>query len=126
MKEGKKSGKKKYDSDTSEPEKPQPVKTLKSKLSTFKIRVISSVIMILSFLLILTAGHFYCCLLVLLINIFIFKEIIALKRNEQREAKLPCFSLINWYFFAVTELIMTSAFVQQKIVKVHMIEVIFT
>ena len=121
--------KKKYESETSESDITQPIlkeRTLKSKLSTFKVRVVSSVIMVLSFILILLAGHFYCCLLVLLINIFIFKEIIALKRNQQREAKLPYFSIINWYFFAITELVVTSAFIQHKIIKIHAIDVIFT
>ena len=111
--------KKRFESETSESDinqPPPPAKSLKSKLSTFKIRVISSLIMVLAFILILCAGHFYCCILVLIINICIFKEIISLKRNQQREAKLPYFYIINWYFFCVTELLVTSIFLSNKMI----------
>ena len=89
---------KQYTSETSESDVPKPLlkeQSIRSKLSSFKVRIISSLIMVASFILFLSAGHFYCCLLVLLINIFIFKEIISLKRNQLREAKLPYFYIIN-------------------------------
>ena len=117
--------KRKYESETSESDANPPQKSFKSKLSSFKIRTISSAIMIASFIIILSAGHIYCCLLVLLINICIFKEIIGLKRNEQREAKLPYNYMINWYFFAITELVLTSFFISDKIIKSQTIDVLF-
>lgn len=113
---------KKYESETSESEPPPP-KSLKSKLASFKVRVISSIIMVLGFILILAAGHFYCALLVILINICIFKELISLKMNQQREAKLPFSYLINWYFFATTEIVITYLFISQKIIKSVTIDV---
>lgn len=116
--------KKRYESETSESEpNVAPKKTLKEKLSTFKVRVISSVIMVLGFIAIIAAGHFYCGLLVIIINVCIFKELISLKRNEQREAKLPYFSFICWYFFLATEIVMTFLFVSQKIIKSQTIDV---
>jgi phosphatidate cytidylyltransferase len=118
--------KKRYKSETSESGIEEPIlekKTIASKASNFKVRVISSLIMVAAFIAILVAGHFYCCLLVIFINICIFKEIIALKRNEQREAKLPYFSIINWYFFGMTEVILTSLFISHKMVKSHTIDV---
>ena len=117
---------KKHQSETSESEAPQATqpRSLKSKLASFKVRVISSVIMVLGFIAIIAAGHFYCCLLVLLINVCIFKEIISLKRNQQREAKLPYFFIINWYFFFSTELVMTVLFINEKIIKNHTFDVI--
>jgi Cytidylyltransferase family len=120
--------KKRFDSENSGSDITEPIlqpKSIQSKLSTFKIRTISSLIMVGGFILILCAGHFYCCLLVLFINICIFKEIIALKRNQQREAKLPYFSLINWYFFGVTELIVTSLFISNKMILSSTINVVF-
>lgn len=110
-------GKKRFESETSESDiQVQQPKSLQSKLSTFKVRTISSVIMVMGFVLFLCAGHFYCSLLVLLINICIFKEIISLKRNSQREAKLPYFYIINWYFFGLTELAMTLTLISHKMI----------
>lgn len=109
--------KKRFESETSESDIPvQQPKSLQSKLSTFKIRTISSIIMVLGFILFLCAGHFYCSLLVLLINICIFKEIISLKRNSHREAKLPYFYIINWYFFGLTEILVTLMFISHKMI----------
>ena len=118
--------KKRFESETSESEISQPVsepKSLKSKLSSFRIRTISTLIMIGAFILIISAGHLYCCLLVFVINICIFKEIIALKRNAVREIKLPYFFIINWYFFCVTELFVTALFISHKMILSHTINV---
>jgi phosphatidate cytidylyltransferase len=116
--------KKNTESGTSESEPGKNTqKNLKTKLASFKVRTISSIIMVLLFAGIISAGHAYCCGLVLLINILIFKEIIALKRNQQRDAKLPYFYVINWYFFFATELVVTSLFISQKIIKSHYIDV---
>ena len=41
--------------------------------------------MISGFLLIITMGHVYCGLLVLSLAFFMYKEIIALKRREEKE-----------------------------------------
>jgi hypothetical protein len=119
--------KKRFQSETSESEATPivPRKSLKSRLTSFKVRTISSIIMFLAFLIILSAGHAYCCLLVLFINICIFKEIIALKRNSQREAKLPYFYIINWYFFAVTELLATCLLLSHKMVLSNTLKVKF-
>jgi phosphatidate cytidylyltransferase len=116
--------KKKYESETSESDIPPAApKSLQAKLSNFKTRTISSLIMVGGFALILSAGHFYCCLLVLLINICIFKEIVSLKRNSQREAKLPYFYIINWYFFGVTEVLVTLMFISHKMIMIPTLNV---
>ncbi len=57
--------------------------------------------MLFSFIAIIAAGHFYVALLILLVNIEIFREILSLKRNYEKELKFPYFFIINWYFFAV-------------------------
>ena len=109
--------KKRYESETSESDIPPAApKSLEAKISNFKIRTISSIIMVGGFVLFLSAGHFYCCLLVLLINICIFKEIISLKRNSQRESKLPYFYIINWYFFGATEFLVGFMFISHKMI----------
>jgi phosphatidate cytidylyltransferase len=57
--------------------------------------------MMLGFIFLITTGHFYLSWFVLLMNILIFREILALKRNLEKEIKIPWFYLLNWYFFAV-------------------------
>lgn len=48
-----------------------------------------------------TAGHLYCALLVLTMNILVFIEINSLKRNEEKEVNIPMTKYINWYLFLV-------------------------
>ncbi|CAG9309913.1 CDS1_1 [Blepharisma stoltei] len=88
---------------------------LKARLESFKTRTIWTLLMFGGFLLIVAAGHLYCCLLVLLANTFIYKEILSIKRNEQRDSKLPFFYIINWYFFILTELCTTSILLEERI-----------
>lgn len=100
----------KYDSeyDTSEPEI-KPVGKAQAagpKKSDLKIRLITSAIMIFGFLFILYCGHFYTAVLVFVLNSLIFSELLLLKRNREREQKIPLFYLTNWYFFFITEFMM--------------------
>ncbi|KAM3134400.1 hypothetical protein pb186bvf_013513 [Paramecium bursaria] len=69
------------------------------KSSNFVLRTIYTILMILGFILVLWLGHFYVAILILLINFGIFKEILTLKRDYERENNIPYFFLINWYFF---------------------------
>lgn len=110
--------KKKFESecDTSEAEGQNTIAgPLQAKLGSFRTRVLWSFIMIGGFLAVLVAGHLYCCVLVLLLNCVIFKEIISLKRNALRDQKIPLFYLLNWYFFFITEVFSILTFLKQKI-----------
>jgi phosphatidate cytidylyltransferase len=71
------------------------------KYNNFFVRTIWTVVMLIGYITIINAGHFYVAALVFLLNIAIFKEILSLKRNYDREIKIPLFYLLNWYFFAV-------------------------
>lgn len=110
------------DSDTSVSQHPAN-RPLKIRLDSFKTRTISTFAMILGFLLIIAAGHLYCCLLVLLANTLIFKEILYIKTNEQRDSKLPFFFIINWYFFALTEIITTLILLKDRIIMIGFEEI---
>lgn len=57
--------------------------------------------MILGFMFILWAGHIYIIGLVFLLNVGIFKEILGLKRNYEKEVNVKYSPWINWYFFAI-------------------------
>ena len=70
----------------------------KAKFRSFKTRTISTVMMISGFFLIITMGHVYCALLVLILSFLMYKEIISLKRNEEKD-KNVLFSWIDWYYY---------------------------
>lgn len=72
------------------------------KLRTFRVRFLWTVILILSFFLILAAGHFYAGALVLALTMLIYREVIALKRNAQKDERLPLFFFLRWYWFFLT------------------------
>jgi len=57
--------------------------------------------MLLVFVAIILAGHFYCAVLIFLMNIGMVKEILSLKRNKEKENHVPFSLFLNWYFFAV-------------------------
>jgi hypothetical protein len=61
--------------------------------------------MISGFFLIITMGHVYCALLVLSISFMMYKEIISLKRKEEKDRK-NLFNWIDWYFFGVFAFLM--------------------
>lgn len=103
------------DVETSEPDTVPEVKSLKDKLASFRPRLIWTIVMLGIFFLTIAAGHFYCCLLVLLINVWIFNEIISLKRNVENDRKLPFFFVINWYFFLLTLFFLMSMFLKDRI-----------
>jgi phosphatidate cytidylyltransferase len=68
----------------------------------FRTRTVWTVGLISSFFAIIAAGHFYCSVLVILLVGAIFYEITKLKRNHEKEHRLPFFFGLRWYFFMVT------------------------
>ena len=67
-------------------------------MRTLKTRCTTGIIMISGFLLIITMGHVYCAILVLNLAFFMYKEIISLKRKDEKDRK-SLFSWIDWYYF---------------------------
>jgi phosphatidate cytidylyltransferase len=55
--------------------------------------------MISGFLFIITMGHLYCAMLILTLIFFMYKEIISLKRKDEKDRK-SLFNWIDWYYFA--------------------------
>lgn len=72
------------------------------RLGTFRVRALWTFILVISFLVILAAGHFYTSLLVLILTILVYREVIALKRNIEKDKKLPLFFVLRWYWFLLT------------------------
>jgi phosphatidate cytidylyltransferase len=77
----------------------------------------STLMMISGFFLIITMGHVYCALLVLGLAFFMYKEIISLKRREDKDKK-SLFSWIDWYYFAAfAYLMIPNLFVRRVLVE---------
>ena len=64
-----------------------PAEEKAQKMKTLKTRSITGIIMISGFLLIITMGHVYCAILVLNLAFFMYKEIISLKRKDEKDRK---------------------------------------
>ncbi|KAG4099012.1 phosphatidate cytidylyltransferase [Neocallimastix lanati (nom. inval.)] len=71
------------------------------KWINWRIRTIWTFVMIFAFFFIIFSGHLCIILLVLVLQILIFKEIIAIAHYPSQEKKLPWFRIINWYFLFV-------------------------
>jgi len=65
-------------------------------------RTVWTLVMIAGFFAVLAAGHLWVIVLLTIVQIMIFKEIIAIAAVPTREASIPFFKAINWYFLAST------------------------
>eukprot|EP00386_Alphamonas_edax_P004893 GDKI01015400.1.p1 GENE.GDKI01015400.1~~GDKI01015400.1.p1 ORF type:complete len:528 (+),score=110.82 GDKI01015400.1:117-1586(+) len=75
---------------------------LAAKLQTFKVRALWTVLMIIFFAVVIYAGHMYCSLLCVAVTMGIYREILRIKRNFEKEENIPLFFFLRWYFFACT------------------------
>ena len=66
------------------------------------------------FLLIITMGHLYCGIFVLWVSFLMYKEIISLKRNEEKDKK-NLFSWIDWYYFGIFAFLMIPTLFLRRI-----------
>eukprot|EP01016_Furgasonia_blochmanni_P034153 TRINITY_DN3650_c0_g1_i1.p1 TRINITY_DN3650_c0_g1~~TRINITY_DN3650_c0_g1_i1.p1 ORF type:complete len:395 (+),score=77.09 TRINITY_DN3650_c0_g1_i1:399-1583(+) len=71
------------------------------QFDSFAVRTIWTIILLVGFIAILWAGHIYCVLIVFLLTLGIFKEILSLKKNKEKDGQVPFSSTLNWYFFGV-------------------------
>ncbi|CAL0334571.1 unnamed protein product [Lupinus luteus] len=71
----------------------------KSKYKSMIIRAYSSIWMIGGFVLIIYMGHLYITAMVVVIQIFMAKELFNLLRRAHEDRQLPGFRLLNWHFF---------------------------
>jgi phosphatidate cytidylyltransferase len=73
-----------------------------SKFVSLRVRTFWTIILIAGFILVILAGHLWCGILVVFISMGIYKEIIGLKRNVEKDRKLPLFYGLRWFFYFVT------------------------
>jgi phosphatidate cytidylyltransferase len=71
--------------------------------------------MIVGFALVLSAGQFYSALLIVALSVLIFSEISGIKRNEEKEVKIPMTKYINWYLFLAFNYYSLGRFIAAKL-----------
>ena len=86
-----------------------------TKLKNFKTRSTWTIVLILSFFAIIAAGHLYCSILVVCIMGAVFYEITKLKRNIEKEHKLPFFFALRWYWFCLTYFYLIRVFLPDQL-----------
>ncbi len=57
--------------------------------------------MLLAFVTIILSGHFYCSVFVLILSVGMVKEILALKRDSEKDAHVPFSQTVTWYWCTV-------------------------
>lgn len=67
------------------------------KVVNFKVRTLWTFILLAGFFTILAMGHMYVIALVTVIQIIVYKEVIAIASVPAREKKIPFFKVLNWY-----------------------------
>ena len=94
---------------------PPPVPPPQSKFNeNFYTRTRATIFMLLVAIIIFSAGHAYCALLVMVMNLLIFNEINSLKRNEEKEVNIPMTKYLNWYLFLAVNYYCFGSMVRRK------------
>uniref|UniRef100_A0A0G4G1C1 Phosphatidate cytidylyltransferase n=1 Tax=Chromera velia CCMP2878 TaxID=1169474 RepID=A0A0G4G1C1_9ALVE len=91
-----------------ESQKEKAEKEWKKKLRTFAVRFRWTFALLAVFFATLALGKVYVSFGILLITIGIYREILRIKRNYLKDAKLPLFYFLRWYFFSLTTLLVST------------------
>ncbi|KAF7840560.1 phosphatidate cytidylyltransferase 1-like [Senna tora] len=88
----------------------------KNKYKSMLIRAYSTIWMIGGFALIIYMGHLYITAMVVVIQIFMAKELFNLLRRAHEDRQLPGFRLLNWHFFFTAMLFVYGRILSQRLV----------
>jgi Cytidylyltransferase family len=72
------------------------------KVVNFRVRTLWTFILLAGYFTILALGHMYLIALVTVIQIIVYKEVIALAAVPAREKKIPFFKVLNWFTLVMT------------------------
>lgn len=86
------------------------------KYQKFRTRALSSAWMIAGFMFILYMGHLYIWAMIVVLQIFMARELFILARAAQREKQLPGFRLLNWHFFFTAMVYVYGRFLSKQLV----------
>ncbi|KAF5185637.1 Phosphatidate cytidylyltransferase [Thalictrum thalictroides] len=87
-----------------------------SKYKSMLIRTYSTVWMIGGFAFTIYMGHLYIWAMVVVIQIFMAKELFNLLRKAHEDRQLPWFRLLNWHFFFTAVLFVYGRILSQQLV----------
>lgn len=88
----------------------------RNKYKSMLIRMYSSLWMIGGFAFIIYMGHLYIWAMVVVIQIFMAKELFNLLRRAHEDKQLPGFRLLNWHFFFTAMLFVYGRILNQRLV----------
>ncbi|WCJ32999.1 Phosphatidate cytidylyltransferase family protein [Euphorbia peplus] len=88
----------------------------RNKYKSMLIRAYSSLWMLGCFLLILYLGHLYISAAIVVIQIFMARELFTLLRRAHEDRHLPGFRLLNWHFFFTAMLFVYGRIISQRLV----------
>lgn len=72
----------------------------RKKIGNFKERTLWTFILLAGYITLLAMGHMYIIVLVTIVQIIVYKEVIALASVPAEEKKIPFFKVLNWYVLA--------------------------
>lgn len=87
-----------------------------NKYKSMLIRGYSSVWMIGGFAFIIYMGHLYICAVIVVLQIFMTKELFNLLRRDHENQQLPGFRLLNWHFFFTAMVYIYGRILSQSLV----------
>ncbi|KAG0451366.1 hypothetical protein HPP92_013765 [Vanilla planifolia] len=87
-----------------------------NKYKSMLVRTYSSIWMIGGFIVIIYMGHLYIWAMVVVIQIFMARELFNLLRRANEDRQLPGFRLLNWHFFFTAMLFTYGRFLSQHLV----------
>ncbi|CAA0829058.1 Phosphatidate cytidylyltransferase 2 [Striga hermonthica] len=88
----------------------------RNKYKSMLIRTYSTVWMIGGFAFVIYMGHLYIWAMVVVIQIFMAKELFNLLRRAHEDRRLPGFRLLNWHFFFTAMLFVYGRILSQRLV----------
>uniref|UniRef100_A0A7N0VE19 Phosphatidate cytidylyltransferase n=1 Tax=Kalanchoe fedtschenkoi TaxID=63787 RepID=A0A7N0VE19_KALFE len=88
----------------------------RNKYKSMLIRAYSTVWMIGGFVLAIYLGHLCIWATVVIIQIFMAKELFSLLRKTHEDTRLPGFRLLNWHFFFTAMLFVYGRILNQRLV----------
>ncbi|KDP20674.1 hypothetical protein JCGZ_21145 [Jatropha curcas] len=88
----------------------------RNKYKSMWIRAYSTIWMIGGFAFIVYMGHLYITAMVVVIQIFMAKELFNLLRKAHEDRHLPGFRLLNWHFFFTAMLFVYGRILSQRLV----------
>uniref|UniRef100_A0A0D6QVF2 Phosphatidate cytidylyltransferase n=1 Tax=Araucaria cunninghamii TaxID=56994 RepID=A0A0D6QVF2_ARACU len=88
----------------------------RNKYKSMRTRVWSSIWMIGGFIFILYMGHLYIWAMIVVIQIFMAKELFNLLRTAHEDKELPGFRSLNWHFFFTAMVYVYGRFLSRQLV----------